>query len=84
MRKARCSRWWENANSRHALRVLRHAIAERPVYYFNVEAIEPAADRIKASSGKITNGPMEVPGGQWIVQGTDPQGATFALVGKRN
>jgi len=52
-------------------------------YYFNVEAIEPAAERIKASGGKITNGPMEVPGGQWIVQGTDAQGAMFALVGKR-
>jgi uncharacterized protein len=52
-------------------------------YYFNVDAIEPAAERIKASGGKVINGPMEVPGGQWIVQGTDPQGATFALVGKR-
>jgi len=25
-------------------------------------------------------GPHEVPGGQWIVQCTDPQGAHFALV----
>ncbi len=53
-------------------------------YYVNVDAIEPAAERIKAAGGKIINGPMEVPGGQWIVQGTDPQGAVFALVGKRS
>ena len=26
-------------------------------------------------------GPHEVPGGDWIVIGTDPQGAEFALVG---
>ena len=30
--------------------------------------------------GQIINGPHEVPGGQWIVQATDPQGAMFALV----
>jgi predicted enzyme related to lactoylglutathione lyase len=26
---------------------------------------------------------MEVPGGDWIIQGTDPQGAFFALVGAK-
>jgi predicted enzyme related to lactoylglutathione lyase len=25
-------------------------------------------------------GPMQVPGGSWIIQGRDPQQATFALV----
>jgi predicted enzyme related to lactoylglutathione lyase len=29
------------------------------------------------------NGPMEVPGGGWIIQGQDPQGAMFALVGTK-
>ena len=53
-------------------------------YYFNVATIEPAAERVKAAGGKIINGPMEVPGGNWIAQGTDPQGAMFSLVGKRN
>ena len=28
-------------------------------------------------------GPMEVPGGDWIIQADDPEGARFALVGKR-
>lgn len=53
-------------------------------YYVNVAGVEPAADRVKAGGGQIANGPMEVPGGSWIVQCKDPQGAMFALVGKRN
>ena len=36
--------------------------------------------RITAGGGKILNGPMEVPGGQWVVQAMDPQGAPFNLV----
>lgn len=50
------------------------------LYYFNVEAIDPAKSRIEAAGGRIVNGPMEVPGGSWIVHGFDPQGAFFALV----
>ena len=50
------------------------------LYYFNVEAIDAAMARVKANGGQIINGPMEVPGGSWIVQGLDPQGAMFALV----
>jgi predicted enzyme related to lactoylglutathione lyase len=50
------------------------------LYYFNVPAIDAAAERVKAKGGKIANGPTEVPGGQWIIQATDPEGALFALV----
>ena len=50
------------------------------LYYVNVDAADAAAERIKAKGGQIINGPHEVPGGQWIVQGLDPQGAMFALV----
>lgn len=49
-------------------------------FYFNVEAIDAADLRVKAAGGQVLNGPMEVPGGQWIVQCLDPQGAMFALV----
>jgi predicted enzyme related to lactoylglutathione lyase len=49
-------------------------------FYFNVPAIDAGAARITAGGGKILNGPMEVPGGQWIVQAMDPQGAAFNLV----
>lgn len=47
-------------------------------YYFRVPDINEVAGRIKASGGKITNGPMEVPGGDQIVMGIDPQGGSFA------
>ena len=50
------------------------------LYYFNVDAIDAAAARVKKGGGKVVNGPMEVPGGSWIVQCVDPQGAMFALV----
>jgi predicted enzyme related to lactoylglutathione lyase len=50
------------------------------LYYFTVNAIDAAAGRVKAAGGQIVNGPMQVPGGQWIVQGLDPQGAMFAMV----
>lgn len=49
-------------------------------YYFNVPAIDAAAKRVTDGGGMILNGPMQVPGGQWIVQCTDPQGAYFSLV----
>jgi uncharacterized protein len=47
--------------------------------YFRVPDINAAAERIKANGGKILNGPMEVPGGDWIVNARDPQGAAFNL-----
>ena len=50
------------------------------LYYVNVDALDPAVERIKSKGGQIVNGPNEVPGGQWIVQALDPQGAVFALV----
>jgi uncharacterized protein len=49
-------------------------------YYINVAGIDAAAGRVTAGGGKILNGPMEVPGGHWILQAMDPQGAYFALV----
>ena len=50
-------------------------------FYFCVDSIKAAIERVKAGGGKILNGPMQVPGGGWIIQGHDPQGATFSLVG---
>jgi predicted enzyme related to lactoylglutathione lyase len=49
-------------------------------FYFTVPEINAAVDRVKAGGGQVLNGPMEVPGGAWIIQGLDPQGAAFALV----
>ena len=47
--------------------------------YFRVPEINAAIERIKANGGQILNGPMEVPGGDWVVNAMDPQGAAFAL-----
>jgi hypothetical protein len=48
-------------------------------YVFRVDAAGAAAERVKAGGGTVTNGPMQVPGGDWIVQAQDPQGAHFSL-----
>jgi predicted enzyme related to lactoylglutathione lyase len=53
------------------------------LYYFNVGDIDATAQRVKAGGGEILDGPSEVPGGSWVVQCTDPQGAIFALEGMR-
>ncbi|MCA1586886.1 MAG: VOC family protein [Acidobacteria bacterium] len=50
--------------------------------YFRVDDINAATERVKANGGKILNGPMEVPGGDWIVNAMDPQGAAFSLHAK--
>jgi len=47
--------------------------------YFRVDDLDAAIDRIKANGGQILNGPMEVPGGDRIVNAMDPQGAAFSL-----
>ncbi|MBP1859115.1 VOC family protein [Rhizobium herbae] len=49
-------------------------------FYFNVEALDAAIERSTARGGKVVNGPMEVPGGAWVVNCVDPQGAYFNLV----
>lgn len=51
-------------------------------FYFRVPSIGPAAQRVRQGGGAILHGPAEIPGGDHIVIGTDPQGAVFALVGK--
>ncbi len=51
-------------------------------YYFRVPSIAAAKAAAEQAGGTITAGPMEVPGGDHIIIGKDPQGAEFALVGK--
>ena len=47
--------------------------------YALVKNAKAAAATATANGGKIVNGPMEVPGGDWIAQGMDPQGAMFSV-----
>lgn len=53
------------------------------IFYIRVPSINAAIERVKAGGGQVLNGPMEVPGGDWIINGLDPQGAAFALVGAK-
>ena len=49
-------------------------------FYFRVSDIEAAKHTIEQSGGKVAHGPMEVPGGEMVLQATDPHGARFGLV----
>jgi hypothetical protein len=48
-------------------------------YYVRVSDVNKSAEKIEQNGGAVINGPMEVPGGDWIAQGLDPQGAMFAV-----
>jgi uncharacterized protein len=50
------------------------------LYFFNVGAIDAAAERVGKGGGKVVMEPMEVPGGQWIIEANDPHGSRFGLV----
>ena len=50
-------------------------------YYFRVPSITKAKEAAEQKGGTIHMGPHQVPTGDWVVIGSDPQGAEFALVG---
>jgi len=49
------------------------------VHYVKVADVNQAVEATKANGGQVLNGPMEVPGGDWIANCMDPQGATFSV-----
>ena len=51
------------------------------LFYFGVPSIAAAKAAIERGGGRITNGPHQVPGGDWVVMAVDPQGAAFGVVG---
>jgi len=51
-------------------------------FYFRVPDVDVAKQSVEAGGGTVIHGPQEVPGGDRILIGTDPQGAEFAVVGK--
>jgi predicted enzyme related to lactoylglutathione lyase len=51
-------------------------------FYIRVPSISAAIEAVKAGGGTVSVGPHEVPGGDHIIIGNDPQCAEFALVGK--
>ena len=52
-------------------------------YYIGVDDIDRAVAAINEGGGRILNGPMEIPGGEYALNAMDPQGAAFGLVGPR-
>ena len=50
-------------------------------FYFRVPSISAAKQTAEAKGGTIHMGPHQVPTGDYIIIGSDPQGAEFALVG---
>lgn len=50
-------------------------------FYFTVPSVDAAKARVEQAGGTVAMGPQEVPGGMFILMGTDPRGAAFALVG---
>jgi predicted enzyme related to lactoylglutathione lyase len=53
-------------------------------HYFRVADIDAAAATVAAHGGQVLFGPSEVPGGDYIISGLDPQGAAFSLVGTKS
>lgn len=53
------------------------------LFYFGVQSIAAAQRAIEGGGGGLLYGPQEVPGGDWILIATDPQGAAFGVVGPR-
>jgi len=47
--------------------------------YVRVDDAGKAANAAKGAGGRVINGPMEVPGGDWIAQVLDPAGVMFAV-----
>jgi len=54
------------------------------LFYINVDDIDAAMERVRTGGGQVFEGPLEMPGGNWIARCGDPQGAAFALQGQRN
>jgi uncharacterized protein len=57
--------------------------ADKPArwrFYFRVPDVDAAKRALEAHRGTVVHGPVEVPGGDRVLIGIDPQGAEFALV----
>ncbi|MEW9855976.1 VOC family protein [Novosphingobium sp. M1R2S20] len=52
-------------------------------FYFRVPNIDVARSQVEKGGGKVVSGPMEIPGGEYVFQGFDPQGAFFSVIGSK-
>ena len=53
------------------------------LFYFNVDDLDAAVERVEAAGGKAFRNEVDLPGGISVARCIDPQGAVFALEGKR-
>jgi predicted enzyme related to lactoylglutathione lyase len=53
------------------------------LFYFNVDDLDAAAERVKEEGGQASCNDVELPGGLWVAHCVDPQGAAFGLQGKK-
>lgn len=49
------------------------------LHYARVADVNAATEAARQNGGQVLNGPMEVPGGDWITMFLDPQGGPFAV-----
>ncbi|MBL0922877.1 MAG: VOC family protein [Sphingomonadaceae bacterium] len=78
--------WWAS-EKRFMLGAVMPKMPEMPVsawgFYFRVPDIDAAAEAIKVNGGTLFQEPIEIPGGDFSLNASDPQGAAFGLVGPR-
>lgn len=53
-------------------------------FYFRVPEIQAARAAVEAGGGSVRQDPMQVPGGEWVINCTDPEGVSFGLVSPEN
>lgn len=51
------------------------------IFYFQVDEVEAAIDRVRHNGGTLIHGPTQVPGGLKMAHCLDTQGAIFGMVG---
>jgi predicted enzyme related to lactoylglutathione lyase len=54
------------------------------LYYFDVADLDIALKQVRTEGGQLAQGPIELWESTWVARCIDPQGAMFALQGKRN
>jgi predicted enzyme related to lactoylglutathione lyase len=54
------------------------------LYYFDVADLDIALKQVRTERGQVAQGPIELWDGTWVARCIDPQGAMFALQGKRS
>ena len=67
-----------------ALMPLPPGASPRWTFYWRTADIDAAKARIEAAGGTITNGPIQVPGDEWVIEATDPLGVPFGMAGPRD